>query len=191
MAPVLRQPVVRWFLVSVFLHVLSHMPLYLYLSLYLDDLGYSKTFIGVAWALSVLIEIGWFFGQGRWFGRYRPATWLTLAAAVAVVRMGLIAGGAAWWWLLLLAQLLHAVTFAAHHTACIALLTEHFPGSLRSRGQGLYAVIGYGVPGVLMGLGGGWLSQQLDLSAVFWVATASAALAVWSSSHLRGHWKVH
>ena len=86
---------------------------------------------------------------------------------------------------MLLAQLLDAVTFAAHHTACIALLTEHFPGSLRSRGQGLYAVIGYGVPGVLMGLGGGWLSQQLDLSAVFWVATASAVLAMWSSSHLR------
>ena len=186
MAPVLRQPAVRWFLASVFLHVMAHMPLYLYLSLYLDELGYSKTFIGVAWALSVLIEIAWFFGQGRWFGRFRPATWLTLAATVAVLRMGLIAGGASWWWLLLLAQLLHAVTFAAHHTACIALLTEHFPGSLRSRGQGLYAVIGYGLPGVLMGLGGGWLSARLDLSAVFWVATASSALAIWSTSRLRG-----
>jgi PPP family 3-phenylpropionic acid transporter len=56
------------------------------------------------------------------------------------------AGGA-----LLLAQALHAFTFATHHTVCIALLSHHFPGRLRGRGQALYTVIAYGFPGVLGG----------------------------------------
>jgi hypothetical protein len=59
---------------------------------------------------------------------------------------------------LVLAQLTHAITFAAHHLACIAEVNRFFPGRLRGRGQALYTTLGYGVPGVLGGLGGGWLS---------------------------------
>ena len=47
----------------------------------------------------------------------------------------------------MLAQALHAFTFATHHTVCIALLSHHFPGQLRGRGQALYTVIAYGLPG--------------------------------------------
>ena len=43
------------------------------------------------------------------------------------------------------AQLTHAVTFAAHHAACIALVSKHFPGRLRGRGQALYSALGYGL----------------------------------------------
>jgi len=31
-------------------------------------------------------------------------------------------------------------------------------------------VLGYGVPGVLGGLAGGWISERLGLAAVFWAA---------------------
>jgi PPP family 3-phenylpropionic acid transporter len=79
---------------------------------------------------------------------------------------------------LVLAQALHAVTFAGHHTACIMLVQRFFPGRLRGRGQALYSVLGYGLPGVLGGVGGGWLISRLDFAAVFWAA-AGCGLAAW------------
>jgi MFS transporter, PPP family, 3-phenylpropionic acid transporter len=168
--PLLQQPAVRWFFAAVFFHILSHIFIYVFFSLYLDSLGYSKTVIGLLWAVSVLIEIGWFFTQGRWLPR------LTLTGT---------AGAPLVWPLLLAAQALHAITFAAHHTVCIAMLSHHFPGRLRGRGQALYTVIGYGLPGVLGGLGGGVLSSALGLASVFWLAGALAVVATLCALRLR------
>ena len=56
--PVLRQPVVRWFFASAFFHVLAHMAVYVFFSLYLDALGYAKSTIGILWAVSVVVEHG-------------------------------------------------------------------------------------------------------------------------------------
>ena len=168
----------RWFFVSVFFHVLAHIFIYVFFSLYLDALGYSKTAIGLLWAVSVVIEIGWFYSQGRWLPRFSLTGWLVAASGLMVLRMALTAGAAPVWPVLLLAQALHAITFAAHHTACIALLSHHFPGRLRGRGQALYTVIGYGLPGVIGGLGGGLLSSALGLASVFWLAAACAAVAM-------------
>ncbi len=187
--PILRQRPVQWFFASVFFHVLAHMGVYIYFSLYLDALGYSKTVIGLLWAVSVMVEIGWFFTQSRWLPLLSLSGWLVLCAGLTVVRMGMTATGATLWPVLLLAQALHAFTFAAHHASCIALLSHHFPGSLRGRGQALYTVLGYGLPGVLGGLGGGLLSSHFGLVSVFWAALLCAVLAtvcagqVWRQLH--------
>jgi PPP family 3-phenylpropionic acid transporter len=85
---------------------------------------------------------------------------------------------------LVLAQAMHALTFAAHHTACIALLSHHFPGRLRGRGQALYAVLAYGFSGVLGGLLGGLLSERWGLVSVFWASVFTSLVAVAAS------WKV-
>lgn len=175
--PVLRQPPVRWFFASMFFHVLAHIFIYIFFSLYLDSLGYGKIAIGLFWAVSVAIEIGWFFSQGRWLPMLSLPGWLILAAALMVLRMGLTAGFPLVWPLLLLAQALHAITFAAHHTVCIALITQHFPGRLRGRGQALYSVLGYGLPGVTGGLLGGVISARLGLTSVFWLSGACALAA--------------
>ncbi len=185
MWPVLRLPVVRWLFVSVFFHVLSHTFIYVFFSLYLDGLGYSKTAIGLLWAVSVVIEIGWFFTQGRWLPLLSLTAWLSLAAGVMALRMGLTAGLAGWWPALVVAQALHAVTFAAHHTACIALVSHHFSGGLRGRGQALYTVIGYGLTGVCGGLVGGAVSEAFGMASVFWLATCCAGAALASAWRLK------
>ncbi|AOF84150.1 major Facilitator Superfamily protein [Hydrogenophaga sp. RAC07] len=176
--PVLRQPAVRWLFAAVFFHVLAHIFIYIFFSLYLDSLGYSKMVIGLLWALSVVIEIGWFFTQGRWLPRLSLSAWLVLAAALMTLRMGLTAGLPLVWPLLLLAQALHAITFAAHHTVCIALVSHHFPGRLRGRGQALYSVLGYGLSGVIGGIAGGVVSSAWGLASVFWLSAACALLAM-------------
>ena len=175
--PVLRQRKVQWFFATVFFHVLSHIGIYVFFSLYLDELGYSKTMIGVLWAVSVAAEIVWFFTQSRWLPAFSLSAWMFICSAAMVLRMGLTTWVAEWLWALLFAQVLHALTFATQHTACIALLSHHFPGRLRGRGQALYASIGYGVPGVLGALAGGALSDAYGLSSVYAVSIVTALLA--------------
>lgn len=175
--PVLRQPVVLWFFTSAFFHVLAHMAVYVFFSLLLHEQGYSKSTIGMLWALSVLVEIVWFFTQSRWLPALSLPGWLLLASAAMVLRMGITATGFAWLGWLVLAQVLHAFTFATHHTACIALLSQYFPGRLRGRGQALYSVLGYGFPGLLGALAGGAVGSHWGLPAIFACASASSVVA--------------
>ena len=186
---VLRQPLVRWFFVGVFFHVLSHIGVYVFLSLYLDSLGYSKTMIGVLWAVSVLAEIVWFYFQARWLPALPLVRWLLVCSALMVLRTAMTASMGPWLLALLLAQLIHALTFAAHHTVCIALISQYFPGRLRGRGQALYTVAAYGFPGVIGALAGGVISEHLGLAAVFWVSALTSLLAVaatWQMGRLPG-----
>ncbi len=176
--PVLRQRSVQWFFAAAFFHVLSHIGIYVFFSLYLDALGYSKTMIGLLWALSVVVEIAWFFTQSRWLPLLSLPAWLVLCSAAMALRMGITAQAAHVLLLLLFAQVLHALTFATHHTVCIALLSQHFTGRLRGRGQALYTVVAYGFPGVLGGLAGGLLSTHFGLASVYWACTLTSLLAV-------------
>lgn len=187
--PVLRLVPVRWFFAAAFFHVLSHIAIYIFFSLYLDSLGYSKTMIGLLWAVSVMVEIAWFFSQSRWLPKLSLTAWLVLCSVTMVLRMGITATSAPVLLALIAAQALHALTFAAHHTVCIALLSHHFPGRLRGRGQALYTVIAYGFPGVLGGLAGGALSARYGLVSVYWAALAASVIAsacavkVWRLQH--------
>ncbi len=186
--PVLRQPQVAWMFVSIALHVLSHMAMYVFFSLYCDELGYSKTTIGLLWAVSVIIEIGWFFTQGRWLPKLSMPAWLIVGAAVAAFRFAMTAGLGDVLWILFAAQCLHAITFAAHHTACISLLAQHFPDNLRGRSMALYTVLGYGIPGVLGSWAGGLISEAYGLNSLFWISSAIALLATASAFKV---WRLH
>jgi PPP family 3-phenylpropionic acid transporter len=174
---VLRQPVVAWFFTGVFFTVLAHTSLYAFFSLYLDALGYSRISVGLIWAAGVAVEMVWFWFQGNWLGRLTMHGWLVLAALASALRFAVIATFAAEPWLLVLSQALHALTFAAQHTACIAVINRHFPGRLHGRGQALYTVLGYGLSGVVGGVCGGALSQAFGFSAVFWAASGVALAA--------------
>jgi MFS transporter, PPP family, 3-phenylpropionic acid transporter len=179
---VLREAPVRWFFASVFFTVLAHTALYMFFSLYLDSLGYGKKVVGLMWATGVVAEIALLAWPGRWFDRCSPRTWLLIAAAVAAVRFAVIAAAGQWWWVLVIASLAHALTFAAHHVACISLVHRHFPGRLRARGQALYSVLGYGGSGVVGGVAGGALIEAAGYASVFWAASAAAlagAVCAW------------
>jgi PPP family 3-phenylpropionic acid transporter len=172
----LKQPEVAWFFASIFFTVLAHSALYAFFSLYLAHLGYGKSAIGVLWAVAVAMEILFFWTQGRFFSKLSPHGWLQVVAAVSTARFAATAGAGHLGWVLLLAQMSHAVTFAAHHAACISLVHRLFPGRARGRGQALYTILGYGLSGVLGGFGGGWLIERVGYEPTFWAASAAAAM---------------
>jgi PPP family 3-phenylpropionic acid transporter len=175
---VLRRPTVAWFFVGVFLTVLAHTALYAFLSLYLVQLGYGKTAVGLLWATSVVGEIVFFWTQGHWFARWSAKDWLVIAAAVSVLRFGAMAALGASTLVLVVAQLMHALTFAAHHAACIAVVSRYFAGPLRGRGQALYTTLGYGLSGVLGGVLGGAISQRWGFPVVFGAAALASVAAL-------------
>lgn len=183
--PLLRQPVLRWFFASLLFHVMAHMGIYAYFSLFLDARGYSKVAIGALWAVSVVVEIAWFFWQGRFIHRRSMSWWLLACAWATVLRMAVTGGLADWWPALVIGQLLHALTFAGHHTACVALVTHHFPGRVRGRGQALFTLFGYGMGGVVGVLAGGSLAALLGYEALF---AASAGLGLVATACA---WQVH
>lgn len=174
---VLRRSAVLWFFAGVALTVLAHTALYAFLSLYLDEQGHGKGAVGLAWSMAVGVEIMFFWGQGRVFAWLPPIGWLQLAAVAAALRFASTAAFGGSLLLLLGAQLLHGLSFAAQHAACIAMLHRFFPGRLRGRGQALYSVLGYGVPGVIGGVGGGWLGSRFGFASVFWAAACISVLA--------------
>lgn len=184
-APTLRQPVVRWFLASLLFHVMAHFAVYAFYSLYLDSLGYSKATIGALWAVSVIVEIAWFYAQGRLIVRLPMETWLVVCGVATVLRMAITAGLGGWLAALFVAQLLHALTFATHHTACIALVSRHFPGRLRGRGQALFTVTGYGFGGVLGVLAGGAVASRWGFEVLFAAAAALGVVAVACAQRVR------
>ncbi|MBP7565191.1 MAG: MFS transporter [Burkholderiaceae bacterium] len=174
--PVLRQPAVRWFLAALLCHVMAHFSIYAFLSLYLDSIGYGKGMIGLLWALSVVMEIGWFFLQGRVIGALPLTRWLALCGVAMVARMVLTGWAGDVLLAIVLAQFLHAFTFGAHHAASIALVSQYFPGRLRGRGQALFTVTGYGVGGMVGVLGGGAIASRWGFGAMFGAATVLAVL---------------
>jgi PPP family 3-phenylpropionic acid transporter len=174
---VLREPLVAWFFAGVFLTVLAHISLYAFYSLYLASLGYDTGTIGLLWGLSVLVEVAWFYFSGRWMHRLSMHGWLLVAALASAVRFAAIAAFGGQLAVLVAAQCLHALTFAAQHSACIAVVSRHFPERQRGRGQALYAVLGYGASGVLGGVAGGALSEALGFASVFWAAAVASLAA--------------
>ena len=174
---VLRRPVVAWFFLGMFFTVMAHVSLYAFLSLYLASLGYDKGAIGVLWVIGVVLEVGWFWFQGRWVHLLPLHGWLLLAAVASALRFAATAAYGHIVWVLVLAQCSHSLTFAAQHSACAAVINRHFDGPLRARGQALYSVLGYGVSGVIGGVGGGALSEKWGFGAVFWAAAIVAVLA--------------
>jgi PPP family 3-phenylpropionic acid transporter len=181
----LQRPVVLWFFASLLFHVMAHFAVYAFFSLYLDSLGYSKATIGALWAVSVVVEIAWFYAQGRLIGRFTMEKWLVICAAATVLRMALTAGLGGWIAALVVAQLLHALTFATHHTACIAMVTKHFPGRLRGRGQALFTVTGYGFGGVLGVLAGGAVAARWGFEVMYTVAALLGLLAFLCAQHVK------
>jgi PPP family 3-phenylpropionic acid transporter len=173
---VLLNPDVRWFLISGFFMIFAHAALYVFYSLYLANLGYDKFQIGLFWALGVAAEVIFFYFQNKVLSRLDAEIILQGTFGIGVIRFILIA------FLpitsvLILAQLMHAATFAAHHSAATKLLQRWFTGPLQARGQAIMATVSYGLGGTIGGLCAGWIWDLAQPRDVFVVAAFACGLA--------------
>ena len=173
----LRRREVIAFFTSTALMVAAHTSLYTFYSLYLEREGYSKTVIGAMWSLGVLAEVLLFYFQAPLFKRWGAMRMMYLALGLSVLRFVMIGAGSHVLWLLIAAQLMHAATFALHHSSSVTTLQRWFSGPLQARGQALYMSISYGVGGSLGGLFLAQWWERAGAESVYYVAAALALLS--------------
>lgn len=173
----LRRREVMAFFASTALMVSAHTSLYTFYSLYLERNGYSKTVIGAMWSLGVLAEVMLFYFQAPLFKRWGAMRMMYLALGVGVLRFLMIGSGSHIVWLLVAAQVMHAATFALHHSSSVMSLQRWFSGPLQARGQALYMSISYGIGGSLGGLFLAQWWERAGAESVYYVASALVALS--------------
>jgi PPP family 3-phenylpropionic acid transporter len=180
---VLRRPAVLAFFGACFLMNAAHGTMNVFLSIYLEQAGYSKTAIGAFWTVGVVAEVGLFLLLPRLMRRFPLRALLLASLACGVLRFPVLGWGIGVPALLVAAQLLHAATFGVFHAACVAAVHRLFPGALAARGQALYSSVAFGLGGAAGSLAAGWSWDALGPAASFLVsacfALAGAALVAW------------
>jgi PPP family 3-phenylpropionic acid transporter len=160
---------------------LSHAPFYVYLSLYLQAIGWSSSQISLAWNMGVLAEIVLFLCFRRLEIKSSLTSILTISMIITIARW-LIIGYSDNFYLILLSQTLHAFSFGACYLVSIRLSYEWFPEGYKEKSQGLLTLFSVG----LGSLAGRFLVTFLakyyegyaTFSSMFYVAACIACIAV-------------
>lgn len=174
---ILSQPQVIAFFAICFLVQLSHGPYYTFYSVMMQDLGYTRSEIGLLWALGVVAEILLFILMPRLLRQFSLRHIMLVSLLLCVLRWSLTAMLPDLLPVMLFAQLLHAATFGSLHAVGIALVQHYFGTATQGRGQALFSSLGFGAGGAA----GAILSGQLWSSLGQWsflLAAAAAAVAI-------------
>jgi MFS transporter, PPP family, 3-phenylpropionic acid transporter len=122
---------------------IGHGTFYGFYSIYLADLGFKESGIGIHWAVAATTELIIFMYASRILKRFRAETLISFCCLAAAARWFLTATFTSFG-LLTAFQSLHAFTFGLFHATCLILLHRIFPVGSRSIGQSLYTTLGNG-----------------------------------------------
>ena len=176
------KPTVLAFLLAAFLNQVSHGAYYTFFSLYLEQVGYSKSMIGFLWALGVIAEVGIFLIAHKIFAKIDHKTVLVVSLLLGGLRWIVTAHYVETLWLLATMQLLHAVTFGAMHAVAMHYIHLYFKGKHQGQGQALFSSLTYGAGGALGAYVSGlvWM-QDMGITMFEWAGYSAllGALVAW------------
>ncbi|HXF17736.1 MAG TPA: MFS transporter [Burkholderiales bacterium] len=175
---ILRRPEVIALMTGFFLMQIAIAPYNAFYSIHLVEAGYTKKAVGWLWSLGVLAEIGLFMLLPRLMRAYSLNQILMFSFGCAFVRLLMIGWGVGSLAVLMAAQLLHAITFGAFHSAGVAMMHQIFRGRNQARGQAIYTSLGYGLGGSLGTLMAGYSWDTLGAPWTFTFAAIAALLAL-------------
>ena len=137
------------FLVAAFCMLVSHGAYYGFFSIYLEGMGHSTGFTGLAWGLASLAEIGVMAGSDRIFRHFKIKSVLVFSFAAAAIRWSLLffASSAV---VILFSQLLHAFSYGAFHVSSILAIERLSPEGGKTVGQAVNNAVTYGA-GMMVG----------------------------------------
>ncbi|MFT7388060.1 MAG: PPP family 3-phenylpropionic acid transporter [Candidatus Endobugula sp.] len=154
---IIKQPAVIAFFMAAFLLQLSFGAYYTFFSLYLESYGYTRTTIGLLWALGVIAEVILFLIIHRLMPAMGVSYLLFWSLLLTSMRWFLTAFFADVVWVMLLAQCIHAFSFGAAHAASIELIRQFFKGKNAGQGNALYSSVTFGAGGAIGALLSGYL----------------------------------
>lgn len=173
---VLRQPPVIVTLLAGSLMQLSFGPYYTFFSIHLENLDYSKSAVGLFWALGVIAEIFVFLLMYRLLPAVGAKRLLFLCFIFAALRWWLVGYFAGSVGVLVFAQLMHAFTFGVFHAVMIHLMHRFFRGRHQGRGQALYSSLSFGIGGALGAYASGYLWNSFGAGPTFSIAALISLL---------------
>ena len=174
---IIKQPEIIAFLLVYMLLQAAHGPYYVFFSIYLKQLGYSSSMIGMFWSLGAGAEIIVFILMRRLLKFVSLRRILLVSALLSVLRWLMIAWYADNLWVLLGAQVLHAATFGSAHVTAIHLVQNYFGQHHQGKGQALYSSFSFGLGGMLGGLYSGYAWDAFGGQWVYSIAAVLSALA--------------
>ena len=174
---IIFRPEVLAFLTVYMLLQIAHGPYYVFFSIYLEQLDYSSTIIGMLWALGVCAEIVLFLFMKPVLKFVSLRRILLISIVFSIVRWLLIAHYAHVFEIIVIAQLLHAATFGSSHIAAIHLVHQYFGTQHQGKGQALYSSMSFGLGGMLGSLYSGYLWDSLGAEFVYSMAAACCCIA--------------
>ncbi len=174
---ILLRPEVIALFAACFLMSVAHGPYNAFYSIHLVDNGYSKSVVGILWAVSVIAEILVFLWMPAILRRFSIGAVIGFSLVCAALRFAVIAWAVDHVVAIALAQLLHAATFGAHHAAALAAVHHFFKGRYQARGQALYSALGFGAGGAVGMFASGWSWTHLGPALTFACGSAAAVLA--------------
>ena len=165
----LWKPRVIIFLICGFLMLVSHGAYYGFFSIHLEKMGYSRVFIGIAWALASTAEISVMIKSREIFKRFSLENVLIFSFILAALRW-LILFFVQSPVLILFSQIFHAITYGTFHMASILYIDQLTPNSAKTLGQAVNNAVQYGL-GLMVGfLLNGYLYESIGSSALFIVS---------------------
>ena len=165
-------------MVCFFIMQFAHGAYNAFFSIFVVDLGNSKSTVGWLWAIAVIAEIFIFLWMPRLFKRFSINDFFLFCFFIAVFRFSLVYVGHDSLVLLAIAQIMHAITFGMFHVAGIAATNKLFTGAYRSRGQALYSSVGFGAGGASGTLVSGLVWESWGGAATFAMSALTSLLGV-------------
>ncbi|RLA47610.1 MAG: MFS transporter [Gammaproteobacteria bacterium] len=164
------------FLCAGILLQIAHGAYYSFFSIYMEELGYTRTAIGMLWSIGVVAEVVVFIVMHNLLLSFGIRTVLIASLVLAALRWFIIGYGSHWFGLLIFAQCLHAFTFGTFHAAAIDTIRRLFKPSTQGGGQALYGAVSFGIGGALGSfLAGRYWSEGAEF--VFGTASFLCAIA--------------
>lgn len=175
---VLRSPQMAALLAAGFFMSAAHAPLYVFYSIHLVDHGYGKTAVGALWSLGVIAEIAVFVWMSWLMRTFSLRAILSVSFALTTIRFLIIGWAIDWPAAAIAAQLMHGVTFGAHHVASVAAINRWFAPRHQARALALYGSVSYGAGGVTGSLLSGYIWDMLGAGTTFSLAAAFGGLGL-------------
>jgi PPP family 3-phenylpropionic acid transporter len=107
--------------------------------------GYSSASIGVFWSVAVMAEITYFALSNKVLAVCSPLAIVMFSSVCAALRWALFSNSDAVS-VILLGQCLHALSFAAYHSAIMRFIRDHAPQDIQVFTQGVYYSLAVALP---------------------------------------------
>jgi PPP family 3-phenylpropionic acid transporter len=148
-----------------------------YLFLYLDEMGASKTIMGLSLTFATLSEIPVFLYSKKMLERWGAPMLLAFSMGATVIRAFAYVAMTAPWQVLPI-SLLHGPTFAALWAAGVAYADQTAPAGLGATAQGLFGSAVFGLGAALGAFIGGYLYDVYGAVVAFQFAGWVSLLAL-------------